>query len=237
MYHTNGSAWWLHQFPFTRLWKGLKCVWIDWWRHNAVSCCMLCSWPQAYLPPILGIAPAYPSLVASGGNEACSRKGLKANCIWIWQDQHTHIACLLTIISLFSPKESQPSSCVTGLEHKDICQILLGLIADLPLPEGYSPACLIRAVWALPDFLYLAQYPSHSANTLTCLEDTLSRFHDNKNIFVDLGARAHFNFPKLHSLIHCTSSIKLFGTTDNYNMGHTFLCGACLSQNQIHYEW
>lgn len=106
---------------------------------------------------------------------------------------------------------------VTGLEHKNICRILLGLIADLPLPEGRSPVRLIRAVRALLDFLYLAQYPSHSADTLSRLEDALSRFHDNKDIFVDLGARAHFNFPKLHSLIHFTSSIKLFGTTDNYN--------------------
>ena len=106
---------------------------------------------------------------------------------------------------------------VTGLEHKNICRILLGLIVDLPLPEGRSPVRLIRAVRALLDFLYLAQYPSHSADTLSRLEDALSRFHDNKDIFVDLGARAHFNFPKLHSLIHFTSSIKFFGTTDNYN--------------------
>jgi hypothetical protein len=106
---------------------------------------------------------------------------------------------------------------VSGLEHKNICRILLGLVVDLRLPEGRSPVRLIRAVRALLDFLYLAQYPSHSADTLSYLEDALSRFHDNKDIFVDLGARAHFNFPKLHSLIHYASSIKLFGTTDNYN--------------------
>ena len=34
---------------------------------------------------------------------------------------------------------------------------------------------------------------------------------------MDLGARKNFNLPKLHSLIHYTSSIQLFGTTDNYN--------------------
>lgn len=106
---------------------------------------------------------------------------------------------------------------VSGKEHKNMFRILLGLIVDLPLPGGGSPVRLIRAIRALLDFLYLAQYPSHTAETLSCLDDALSRFHDNKDIFVDLGARAHFNFPKLHSLIHYASSITLFGTTDNYN--------------------
>jgi hypothetical protein len=36
-------------------------------------------------------------------------------------------------------------------------------------------------------------------------------------VFLDLGARKNFNLPKLHSLLHYTSSIQLFGTTDNYN--------------------
>ena len=106
---------------------------------------------------------------------------------------------------------------VSGLEHKNICRILLGLIVDLRLPDGQSPAHLICSVRALLDFLYLAQFPSHSAESLSRLEDALSRFHDNKDIFIDLGTRTHFNFPKLHSLIHYASSIKLFGTTDNYN--------------------
>jgi hypothetical protein len=119
-------------------------------------------------------------------------------------------------ITLF-PKGITTLSRVSGQEHKNMCRILLGLVVDLPLPEGQSPVRLIRAVRALLDFLYLAQYPSHTANSLSRLDDALSRFHDNKDIFVDLGARTHFNFPKLHSLIHYVSSIVLFGTTDNYN--------------------
>ena len=106
---------------------------------------------------------------------------------------------------------------VSGLEHKHMCRILLGLLVDLPLPDGQSPTRLIRAVRALLDFMYLAQYRSHTADTLSDLENALSRFHDNKDIFIDLGARTNFNFPKLHSLMHYASSIKLFGTTDNYN--------------------
>ena len=42
-------------------------------------------------------------------------------------------------------------------------------------------------------------------------------FHDNKTVFVELGIRKHFDIPKFHSLTHYASSIKLFGSTDNYN--------------------
>jgi hypothetical protein len=56
-----------------------------------------------------------------------------------------------------------------------------------------------------------------TTQTLTLLQDTLTRFHDNKSVFVDLNIRTDFNIPKLHSLQHYRPSIELFGTTDNYN--------------------
>ncbi|KAI1793586.1 hypothetical protein LXA43DRAFT_971911 [Ganoderma leucocontextum] len=83
-------------------------------------------------------------------------------------------------------------SWVTGKEHQDISRILLGLIIGLPLPDGSSPARLVHATRALLDFLYLAQYPTHTSETLALLEEHLQVFHDNKSIF-------------------------LFGTTDNYD--------------------
>ncbi|KAI0634746.1 hypothetical protein C8Q77DRAFT_1253414 [Trametes polyzona] len=110
---------------------------------------------------------------------------------------------------------------VTGKEHGDICRILLGLIIGLPLIGGISPSRLVRAVRALLDFLYLAQYPAHTSETLALMEDALRRFHDNKAIFVQLGVREHFRLPKLHSLDHYITSIKLFGTTDNYDTQYT----------------
>jgi Plavaka transposase len=106
---------------------------------------------------------------------------------------------------------------ISGQEHKDMCRILLGLIVDLPLPENRSPRRLIHAVRAMLDFLYIAQYPSQTTATLQRLDEALRCFHDNKDIFVELGIRSNFNFPKIHSLLHYSSSIMLFGTTDNYN--------------------
>ncbi|KAJ7839453.1 hypothetical protein B0H14DRAFT_3086954 [Mycena olivaceomarginata] len=104
---------------------------------------------------------------------------------------------------------------VSGMEHSQMCRILLGLIIDLRLPDRNSTARLIRAVRGALDFLYLSQYPTHSSETLSLLNDAL------EDVFVDLGIRADFNFPKLHNLRHYLMTIKLFGTTDNYNTEYT----------------
>lgn len=106
---------------------------------------------------------------------------------------------------------------VSGKEHSDICRILLGIIVDMRLPDNRSSTRLVRCVRSLLDFLYLAQLPMHTTQTLSYLQEALATFHDNKLIFVDLGVRADFNFPKLHSLQHYDRCIRLFGTTDNYN--------------------
>ena len=106
---------------------------------------------------------------------------------------------------------------VSGQEHRDMARILMGLIVDLRLPSGHSPARLLLAVRGMLDFLYLAQYKAHSVATLDQMEAALARFHANKQIFVDLDVRAHFRLPKLHNAGHYRYSIELFGTTDNYN--------------------
>ena len=110
---------------------------------------------------------------------------------------------------------------LTGKEHANMCRILLGLIVDMDLPDGTSPIPLIRSTRALLDFLYLAQYPVHTSETLQLLRQSLHDFHVNKHIFVELGIREDFNLPKLHSLVHYAESIELFGTTDNYNTEYT----------------
>jgi hypothetical protein len=106
---------------------------------------------------------------------------------------------------------------VSGHEHKKMCCVLLGLIVDLLVPGGRDSTRIVKAVRALLDFLYLAQYRCHTSDTIHRMHASLSTFHDNKAVFLDLEIREHFNFPKIHSLIHYASSIKLFGTTDNYN--------------------
>ncbi|KAF8261794.1 hypothetical protein EI94DRAFT_1525433, partial [Lactarius quietus] len=110
---------------------------------------------------------------------------------------------------------------VMGKEHKDMSQILLGLVLEFPLPSGQVSPHLVTIVCALLDFLYLAQFPSHTNDTITCLNSSLTHFHDHKDVFIDLGICQHFNLPKIHSLSHYIQSIHLFGTTDNYNTEQT----------------
>ena len=68
-----------------------------------------------------------------------------------------------------------------------MASILLGLIIGIHLPGGHSLSRLSQAVYGLLDFLFLAQYPMHTTKTLKLLRDSLKRFHDKKDIFVDMG--------------------------------------------------
>lgn len=110
---------------------------------------------------------------------------------------------------------------VTGEEHDQMSRFLLGLILDIRLPDGISNARLIRVVRALLDFMNLARYPLHTSDTLDHLENALTRFHENKSIFEELGIRAHFDIPKLHNIAHYRHFIELYGTTDNSNTEST----------------
>lgn len=73
---------------------------------------------------------------------------------------------------------------VSGNEHKDICKQLLGCLVGAKVPLG-----AIRATRALLDFLYLAQYQSHSESTLKYLQTALDEFHQDKQVFLTTVAR------------------------------------------------
>ncbi|KAH7918669.1 hypothetical protein BV22DRAFT_1134425 [Leucogyrophana mollusca] len=49
------------------------------------------------------------------------------------------------------------------------------------------------------------------------MQDALTTFHNNKEAFVELGIREHFNIPKVHSMLHYIRSIQLFGSADGFN--------------------
>ncbi|KAK7017889.1 hypothetical protein VNI00_018532 [Paramarasmius palmivorus] len=87
---------------------------------------------------------------------------------------------------------------ITGTEHAQLCQFILGIIIDMRLPNGLQSDRLIRAV-----------------------HDALRRFHADKQIFIELGVRKDFNIPKLHFCRHYRQLIERFGTTDNYSTEYT----------------
>ncbi|KAJ7314250.1 hypothetical protein DFH08DRAFT_716947 [Mycena albidolilacea] len=102
----------------------------------------------------------------------------------------------------------------TGGEHKDMEKVFAGLMA------GHAEADVIKTVTAVIDFVQLSSLESHTTRSLAAMDIALDVFHENKEIFLELGARAsqgHFNIPKAHSMEHYTPGIRLFGGADGFN--------------------
>jgi len=100
---------------------------------------------------------------------------------------------------------------ISGSERKNMAKILLGCLIGIMPKDG------IKAVTALLDFIYIAQYEAHDDITLGYLDDALKRFFEHRDYFIKIEVRQDFHIPKFHSLLHYVDSIRLFGTTDNYN--------------------
>ena len=92
-----------------------------------------------------------------------------------------------------------------------MAKILLGSII------GGVPRRVVQLCRALLDFIYLAQYYSHSKETLVYMKEALEGIHKHKQVIIELEIQDNFHLPKLHSLLHYVESIRLFETTDNYN--------------------
>ncbi|KAF8320829.1 hypothetical protein DL93DRAFT_2131236 [Clavulina sp. PMI_390] len=102
---------------------------------------------------------------------------------------------------------------ISGSEQKTIQRFLIPVIAGC---DGMTQG-LMNGVRSLQDYIYHLQFPSASESELEAMLTFLSEFHRNKHLFKSLGARDHFNIPKLHKLGHCPRNIKSFGTLDGYS--------------------
>ncbi|KAG1869020.1 hypothetical protein DFJ58DRAFT_857358 [Suillus subalutaceus] len=142
---------------------------------------------------------------------ACGAAEINAHCRRLPPNHHIH---------LFR-KGITSLSRISGAEHAQISRFLLGIVIGIQLPNNLNESRLLRAVQGLLDFLYLAQYPCHSSETLQLLDDALDLFHDNKDILIELGIQNTFNLPKLHATRHYSLMIMMLGTMDNYNTEYT----------------
>ena len=83
---------------------------------------------------------------------------------------------------------------------------------------------------AFLDFLYLAQYDSHSTSTLKYLENALETFHRHKNAIADSGVcqgaqrRDAFNIPKLELMHHVKRLVELLGSTPQFSSEQVERC-------------
>lgn len=100
----------------------------------------------------------------------------------------------------------------TGNEYRQMEKVFVGILCGL---HDEDPR-LMASARAVLDFIYLASYPAHSLSALNDMKSALDAFHQNKQVFIDIGVRTHFNIPKLHSMQHYVNSIIDLGTLDGY---------------------
>jgi hypothetical protein len=100
----------------------------------------------------------------------------------------------------------------TGKEHKNMEKVFQAVVFG-------ADKRIDRAASAMLDFIYLASLSIHTDTSINALEDALRRFHDDKEVFQELGGRTAENFDlnKLHSLMHYPESIRSRGALDGYN--------------------
>ncbi|KAG1807617.1 uncharacterized protein BJ212DRAFT_1281805, partial [Suillus subaureus] len=101
---------------------------------------------------------------------------------------------------------------VTGRVHHDIQRYIVGLIS------GVAPHHFVIAIHALMDVWYLAQCPAPDDDLLSCIDQSLLTFHENKNVIMTLGAWMgakkpidNWFIPKLELLQSITSSMRKVG--------------------------
>ncbi|KAG1755735.1 hypothetical protein EDB19DRAFT_1823246 [Suillus lakei] len=102
---------------------------------------------------------------------------------------------------------------MTGCEHRDIQRTIIASIA------GAAPPRFIHAICALVDFIYLAQNPVHSRDSLESMAEALSDFHSFKDAIIDAGARRgksgakeDFFIPKLELLQGFCGMVRRLGS-------------------------
>jgi len=117
----------------------------------------------------------------------------------------------------------------TGREDRELQRIILAVIAGVPTINERA----MRSLRAFHDFLYLAQYRSHSTTTLRYLDQALATFHSTKSVFISNGARRgkkktrvipHFNIPKMAGLHMYSYHIPRMGTSIQFSTEITETC-------------
>jgi hypothetical protein len=71
---------------------------------------------------------------------------------------------------------------------------------------------MVKCISAFLDFCYIVRRNAISTDDLDSLKDSLARFHNYREIFIQSGVRVNISLPRQHSLIHYLHSIYLFGS-------------------------
>jgi hypothetical protein len=81
----------------------------------------------------------------------------------------------------------------------------------LPAISGHVPPKMVRAISAFMEFCYLVRRSQISEDTLAAIDAAVGRFHQERQIFLEVGIRENLSLPRQHSLVHYRDLIQLFG--------------------------
>ncbi|KAF5353600.1 hypothetical protein D9758_013775 [Tetrapyrgos nigripes] len=94
----------------------------------------------------------------------------------------------------------------TGDDSKGLMKIFL------PAIVSHVPPQMVRAVADFMEFCYLVRRSVIDEDALNAIDDAVSRFHRNREIFRTSGIRPDgFSLPRQHSMIHYRPLIQQFG--------------------------
>lgn len=111
----------------------------------------------------------------------------------------------------------------TGREQRDIMRVFVVVLSG----NTFITPKVMKAFRSFVDFVYIAQYESHSEDTLIYLDQALRDFHDNKAWIAALGVRdgprkkQQFNIPKLETFQHVVRFIRDVGSVEQFSSDQT----------------
>ncbi|KAG1739646.1 hypothetical protein EDD22DRAFT_851927 [Suillus occidentalis] len=111
---------------------------------------------------------------------------------------------------------------MTGREYREIQRTIVASIA------GATPPRFVRAIRAIVEFIYLAQHPVHSPETLQSMQQALSDFHSYKGAIIEAearkgkkGVKEDFFIPKLELLQSFKGTVQQLGTLMQFSADTT----------------
>ncbi|KAI0739826.1 hypothetical protein C8Q80DRAFT_1222090 [Daedaleopsis nitida] len=96
----------------------------------------------------------------------------------------------------------------------------------LPAIAGHLPPQMVRAISAFFDFCYLVRRDTIDEETVTQIDDALTRFHGKHQIFVTAGVHETISLPRQHAMKHYIRNIRLFGSPNG-------LCSSMMEAKHI----
>ena len=85
-------------------------------------------------------------------------------------------------------------------------QVFLAAIA------GYIPSAMVQSIATFMNACYIARRNTITAPALKHFHESVKRFHELRNIFIETGVRDSISLPRQHALKHFYKSIHFFGS-------------------------